>query len=241
MYHHDQQQFIQSHLSNMEDIEYTYTSSPDDNRTQDCFVSSSGNNRRRQPYYYNVCDQTNNIGLLPGLFFNDNDDNGGWYDYYSKEIDNITNAKELNVVLGRVKVFKKMVKMRDNERISNEKRTQLEIDLQRCINERIDFKYRCVPENKRDKNHDAEILAQHFNLSKLEDVKRLFVRLQEKYEEFKKQNKQQRKEIRRRAEEINRQMLHLQQTEMLLYSSSSDESEQWEEVITPKRNSRHRH
>lgn len=185
--------------------------------------------------YIKKCDKTTIITNID-IFFDNN-----WYNTFNSKIANIIDYTEIKELMSKLLDFKTILKIHKNIDI-NEK-LQIEDDLINCIKNRIIYKYRCTLKETRNKGHDIEILKQIFHHKKLKELKELFMRINNKYIEFKEQinARRTREDLQRRQEdEIDLFLLKKKlATEERL--SSEESSNLWKTVIKKKKNSRKKH
>ncbi len=104
-----------------------------------------------------------------------------WYSQYSNQIQVINNLKDLKLLMEKLQYFKTLLKI--SEDFNESEMLQMEDFINKCVQYRIQFKYQCLKEDERNKEHDAEILRVIFHSQRFSELKQLFIEIKQKYRE----------------------------------------------------------
>lgn len=180
---------------------------------------SSSNCQEIIQTYTSSCDQTRFVADIKQFF------DSHWYDTYKNKISEISDYETLRDMQVELKRFKRLMKIPETDDIRYVI-PDVEKRLVECIQSRIEYKYKCIRPEDRDRKHDMEILRQIFHRMRFAELKQLFTRIINRYIEI----KTQKAEARRREEEF--------ELEFLKTIGSNTSSDSFEPVV--KRNKRSR-
>lgn len=240
MFRKDRRTFVNKQDIDQQQSKYVRTA---DIRRWDKDKSDSGTCRTLKSAYIKNCDKSLIISSID-TFYDTN-----WYTEYSQLISEIRDYKETKALLIRMREFQAIFKI--TEAIDSGVSLRLERDVVECIEKRIEYKYRCMRKEARNAGHDAEILRHVFHHEKLKELKALFIQIDKKHLELKKEISETRLRedairreqdaIRREQDALRREQDALEIEVSQLRVGSDDTSAGWNTVITRKKPSRKKH
>jgi len=147
---------------NITDIEKSYTTNQLKSKTQ-C--------KEIKKEYKQTCTSSDILSKVRKFYVND------WYQNTIKAIDKVMDLKSLKEMKSELYKFKELLNIKEDIQDSIE--LDIEKLVKKCIEKRIAYKHYCV--EYPDESHDAEILRQIFYHDRLKELKRLFVKIQDRF------------------------------------------------------------
>jgi len=179
--------FIKKNIKNITKYEDDYNINKIVLNKQEC-------NKISKDYIYN-CDKAEILTKIREFF----DDK--WYDNTIRDIDNYKTLLDTKNALEKVIHFKHIHKISISDNDHDDKTLGY---INKCIKKRIQYKYSCIPENKHDTGHDAEILRHIFYKKRYYELKDIVRRIRTKHIEIK--------------DELNKQDIEFRKLELQLSS-----------------------
>ena len=154
--------FQNTNKKNITDIEKSYTTNQLKSKTQ-C--------KEIKKEYKQTCTSSDILSKVRKFYVND------WYQNTIKAIDKVMDLKSLKEMKSELYKFKELLNIKEDIQDSIE--LDIEKLVKKCIEKRIAYKHYCV--EYPDESHDAEILRQIFYHDRLKELKRLFVKIQDRF------------------------------------------------------------
>jgi hypothetical protein len=210
--------FQNTNKQNITDIEKSYI-------TLDHFgLESKSKCKEIKKEYKRTCTSSDILSKVREFYVND------WYENTTNRIDEVMDMKSLKEMKSELYKFKELLNIKEDIQLHVE--LNVEKLVKRCIEKRIAYKHYCV--DYPDESHDAEILRQVFYHERLKELKRLFIKIQDRFIAVKEMQME-----RRRLEDETRRAEDLQEIEYLKLTSS-ESSDTFIPVVSKKQKHRSR-